>query len=226
MKRARSECAPAPGDDDDDTSTTAQPSSPKRLASAATHFLAAARHCAPGPLVHRDCGAGEYELGFHLLGGVTIFKAGRGSSRARTTTTTRPHIALFDVPSRTQHWRALHPEATFSNHSTLDVATFQEAAESSPSRRRKSEVALATLLDEYRGWVGGRTTTVIVACRAGHERSSAATLLAHRAFALAAGDMDDTQHRHLASTLEPRRVCWDLGVMALSDMLGEALRRQ
>ncbi len=88
-----------------------------------------------------------------------------------------------------------------------------------------------TLLEEFAAWLHSLPSPspvvisspyVIIACRAGHERSSAAILLAHVAFAhLVAGDMHHVMaaDKALAQRLEPQRIGWDLGVVALMETM-------
>lgn len=217
--------------DDDETTVSERLVAPR---TPATQFIEAwTGHGAPqlSPIQRAAADDRDYQLAFQVrrAADVLVLDVQQGAGQRGWDTSSRgdvDRVMLLDAAGQVGAWRADCPAATLTNYPKLGVASFSDAASATP---RKREALLVILLEEWTAWAAMRPgARVVVACRAGHERSSAVMLLAHAALAhvLLVGDARAevlAADRDLARTLEPRRDTWGIGVLALMDTLESML---
>lgn len=197
----------------------------------ATRFLLAVpSHARLTPVRVTRLDGGDYALSFELLGQQPqqqlVVQQGATQRGWSPLDPRVDRVMLLDARGQVSKWSTNCPGAVVVAYPQLDVIAFTQAALSKFVKRRAT---LDTLLTEWTAWLGASgPQRVVVACRVGHERSPAVMLLAHLALAKACGDgatwvAAEAADRHLAATLEPVRMGWDLGVLALMTDLETAL---
>jgi hypothetical protein len=197
----------------------------------ATRFLSAAGLAPLGPLekfIVPETRGRDYVLSFAL--GTQLVVTQGATLRGLTGESTPDRVMLLDARGKQKQWAEAAPTTTLALFPNLDVAAFSQAMEVTEAKRRAT---LSICLEEWTTWLntaaGARGPfRVTVACRAGHERSTAIILLAYMAMAKASGDgavwvkarilvMD------MARTLEPTRDTWGIGVVSLAETLDAML---